>query len=558
MRLSASLSVRLAVAAALLGVGGAAFVLYDLRHATRAGFLQAAVEDASNVTEVIRRATRAGMLENRWQDVYAILKDINDQPGVERIRLLRKDGTIVSSSDPTELNQRLSLDHPSCAPCHDPGPPKANLPRAERIHVSRRADGTRVLGMIEPIPNEPACTGSCHVHKPDQKILGVLVTEVSLAAADRRIEAATRRAFLGAALSMLLLAGMIVATHAYLLRRRMRPLFGAIGRLGKGDYAARVAAGPPDEFAEVSVAFNRMASDLEEAHRELQNWARTLRDRVDERTRELRQTQDQVIQSERLAGLGRLAAVVAHELNNPLAGVLVMVRRARKALARDSFSPEQRKETAGWLEMVDQEVARCGKIVQDLLAFSRHRRASREPVLVNEVASRALRLLGHKLDLAEVDLIETLDPKNPQVVGDTGQIQQALMAVLINAVEAMPQGGALEVATRGRGDGGVEIEIKDSGIGIAAEDLPQIFEPFFTTKADGQGVGLGLSVVYGIVSRHGGRLDIASTPAQGTRVVIQLPAEPPESGPANENDDGTVEPSNAGAPRPYPGGENDG
>ncbi len=558
MRLSSSLSVRLAVAAVLLGVGGAAFVLYDLRHATREGFLQAAVEDASNVTEVIRRATRAGMLENRWQDVYAILKDIDDQPGVERIRLLRKDGTIVSSSDPGEVNRRLALDDPSCAPCHIPGPPKAHLPRAERIHVSRRADGPRVLGMSEPIPNEAACTGSCHVHKPDQKILGVLVTEISLAGADQRIESATRRAFLGAGLSMLLLAGMIVATHAYLLRRRLRPLFGAIARLGKGDYAARVAPGPQDEFAEVTVAFNRMASDLEEAHRELQNWARTLRDRVEERTRELRQTQDQVIQSERLAGLGRLAAVVAHELNNPLAGVLVMVRRTRKALARGAITPEQQKDVASWLEMVDQEVARCGRIVQDLLAFSRHRRASREPVLVNEVASRTLRLLAHKLDLAEVDLVETLDPANPQVMGDTGQIQQAMMAVLINAVEAMPQGGTLEVATRGRGDGGVEIEIRDTGIGIAPEDLPQIFEPFFTTKSDGQGVGLGLSVVYGIVSRHGGRLDVSSMPAQGTRVLIQLPAEPPESGPLAETDDGHGDPSGAPPPGPHPGDENDG
>ena len=558
MRLSASLSVRLAVAAALLGVGGAAFVLYDLRHATRAGFLQAAVEDASNVTEVIRRATRAGMLENRWRDVYAILQDIDDQPGVERIRLLRKDGTIVSSSDPSEVNQRLALDHPSCAPCHIPGPPKANLPREQRIHVSRRADGTRVLGMIEPIPNEAACAGSCHVHKPDQKILGVLVTELSLAGADQRIEAATRRAFLGSAISMLLLAATIVGAHAYLLRRRMRPLFSAIARLGKGDYTARVAAGPADEFAEVSVAFNRMASDLEEAHRELQNWARTLRDRVDERTRELRQTQDQVIQSERLAGLGRLAAVVAHELNNPLAGVLVMVRRSRKALARGTFTPEQQKDLASWLEMVDQEVARCGKIVQDLLAFSRHRRAGREPVVVNDVASRTLRLLAHKLDLAEVDLVENLDPKNPQVMGDTGQIQQALMAVLINAVEAMPQGGTLEVSTRAHGDGGVEIEIRDTGIGIAPEDLPQIFEPFFTTKADGQGVGLGLSVVYGIVARHGGRLDVNSAPAQGTRVVIQLPAEPPDTPAPAEEDDARSEALDAAPHGPHPGGENDG
>ncbi len=528
MRLSASLSLRLAVAAALLGVGGAAFVLYDLRRTAREGLLNAAVEDASTVTEVIRRATRTGMLENRWRDVYAILQDIDDQPGVERIRLFRKDGTVASSSDPSDVGTVFALDHPSCAPCHVPGPPKSDLPRQQRIHVTRREDDTRLLSMIEPIPNEPVCGGSCHVHTPDQKILGVLVTDLSLERADRRVETATERAFFASALSMLLVAGTIVAIHAFLLRRRLRPLSAAIGRLGREDYGARVAAGPDDEFSEVSLAFNRMAADLEEAHSELQNWTRTLSDRVEERTRELRQTQDQVIQSERLAGLGRLAAVVAHELNNPLAGVLVMVRRARKALAREGFTPAQRDEMTAWMETVDREVARCGKIVQDLLAFSRHRRPTREPVPVNEVVSRALRLLGHKLDLAEVDLIERFDPANPAVVGDTGQIQQALMAVLINAVEAMPQGGTLEVSTRGEANGGVVIEVKDSGVGIAPEDLPQIFEPFFTTKADGQGVGLGLSVVYGIVARHGGRLDVVSTPAQGTRVVIQLLPEPPD------------------------------
>lgn len=553
MRLRSSLSLRLAVAAALLGVGGAAFVLYDLRRTARAGLLAAAIEDASTVTEVIRRATRTGMLENRWRDVYAILQDIDDQPGVERIRLFRKDGTVVSSSDPADVGLVFALDHPSCAPCHVPGPPKSDLPRLQRIHVSRREDDARLLSMIEPIPNEPVCAGACHVHTPDQKILGVLVTELSLERADRRVENATERAFLASALSMLLVAGTIVGVHALLLRRRLRPLSSAIRRLGRGDYGARIAAGPDDELSEVSLAFNRMAADLEEAHGELQSWARTLSDRVEERTRELRQTQDQVIQSERLAGLGRLAAVVAHELNNPLAGVLVMVRRARKLLARDDLSTSQRGELSSWLETVDREVARCGRIVQDLLAFSRHRRATREPVPVNEVASRALRLLAHKLDLAEVDLVERFDPGNPQVVGDTGQIQQALMAVMINAVEAMPQGGTLEVATRGETDGGVVIEIKDSGVGIAPEDLPQIFEPFFTTKADGQGVGLGLSVVYGIVSRHGGRLDVSSTPSQGTRVVIQLPPEPPELDGASGDEPGGGERS----PRPALGGTSD-
>jgi two-component system NtrC family sensor kinase len=231
-----------------------------------------------------------------------------------------------------------------------------------------------------------------------------------------------------------------------------------------------------------------------------------------------------MLRSERLACLGRLAAVVAHELNNPLAGVVVYARRAQKALAvADFLAPERRREIAEWMATIDRELGRCGRIVQDLLAFSRRESPVRSPVQVNDLVRQAARLLNHKLSLEDVILELELDEKLPPLVANGGQIEQALLALMINAVEAMPEGGALKITTREHPGGGVDIVVEDTGVGIAPDILPHVLEPFFTTKPEGQGTGLGLSVVYGIVSRHGGRLDFSSTPGAGTRVTMFFP-----------------------------------
>ncbi|MBP7149590.1 MAG: HAMP domain-containing protein [Acidobacteria bacterium] len=526
MRFRASLAARLAVAAAILGAGGAVVLVTSVRSYLRSDFQRNTIDSASSVTELIRRSMRAAMLRNSWQDVREIMENIHAQREIVRIRLLRKDGTIAMSSDASEVGRKLSVEDAECRGCHVPGPPRRDLPREDRVRVFKGADGSRVLGMIEPILNEPACSGACHVHPPGKGVLGVIDTQLSLAHTDAATDASVARLIGGSTAVVLLTASGIVLVHAWMLRRRLRPVLATIGRLGRGDYGARIPPGPRDELSEASLAFNRMAHELEDTHQELRDWANTLQDRVEARTHELHQTQKQVIQSERLACLGRIAAVVAHELNNPLAGVLVLARRAQKMLRRGDIEPQRQAELATWLETIDTEVARCGKIVQDLLVFSRNRPPSREPVDVNEVVRRAARLLGHKLSLDEIDLTLEL-AENASVVGDGGQLQQVLMALMINAVEAMPQGGGLTIATRERAGGGIEIEVKDTGSGIAPEDLPHIFEPFFTTKPEGQGVGLGLAVVYGIVSRHGGRIDVASEPGEGTRFVVQLPPEPP-------------------------------
>ncbi|RPH89314.1 MAG: PAS domain S-box protein, partial [Desulfobacteraceae bacterium] len=213
---------------------------------------------------------------------------------------------------------------------------------------------------------------------------------------------------------------------------------------------------------------------------------------------ELKATQEQLIQSARLASLGKLAATIAHEINNPIAGVLNYIKLLIKIFSKGPVGPERLEELRGFLAIMEKETARCGEIVKNLLSFSRPSVVRKEPAPMNDIIEQALSILTHKIEISGVTLIRQLGPDLPPVTCDFKQIQQALMNIIVNGVEAMTRGGALTIASRFLPkEKMVEVEIRDSGVGIPREDLDNLFEPFFSTKAEGKGVGLGLSVSYG-------------------------------------------------------------
>jgi two-component system NtrC family sensor kinase len=246
---------------------------------------------------------------------------------------------------------------------------------------------------------------------------------------------------------------------------------------------------------------------------------------------------------EKMASLGKLAATVAHELNNPLAGILTYARLVERELGRGDLSAAEREELARYLNLVQKESARCGQIVKNLLLFARRSGVRFAPHHLNEIADRSLMLVHHHIQMAGLKLEQTRLQGDDQVLCDGDQIQQALVALLVNAVEAMPEGGTLSV--RLAPDGGVDaadataevlIEISDTGTGIPADILPHIFEPFFTTKEGGNGLGLGLAVVYGIIQRHGGRIEVDSPPGAGTTFRIHLLRRPALKEPSTEGE----------------------
>jgi PAS domain S-box-containing protein len=240
---------------------------------------------------------------------------------------------------------------------------------------------------------------------------------------------------------------------------------------------------------------------------------------------ELKKAQEQVIRSEKLASLGKLAATIAHEINNPIAAVFNYIRLMIKLIERKRFTPEKLDDIHRYLSTMESEISRCGEIVKNLLAFSRQTGLTMEIQSIEEIIDRTLALLDHDLVMKEIHTVKEIASDLPKIRCDFRQIQQALLNLIGNASEAMTKGGVLTLsATHPADRQSIEIAISDSGSGIPENDLKNIFEPFFTTKEEGKGVGLGLSVVYGIITKHKGSVEVESELDKGTTFRVKLPA----------------------------------
>ena len=235
--------------------------------------------------------------------------------------------------------------------------------------------------------------------------------------------------------------------------------------------------------------------------------------------------QAHILHQDKMMSLGRLAASVAHEINNPLSGVLNYIRLMIRISEGKSLTEEQMQKFGTYLTTVEKEVDRCSRIVGNLLTFSRKSEVVTEAVDLRELMQRCLVLSGHRLKLNDIEVSLDIKPPLPTIMGDPNQLQQCLINLIFNAVDAMPDGGRLDLSISGNDTGdSATVTVADTGCGIAAGDMPYIFEPFFTTKHEGQGTGLGLSTTYGIVERHKGTIDVSSQPGKGATFTIKLPA----------------------------------
>jgi two-component system NtrC family sensor kinase len=239
---------------------------------------------------------------------------------------------------------------------------------------------------------------------------------------------------------------------------------------------------------------------------------------------ELKEAQEQVIRSEKLASLGKLAATIAHEINNPLSAVLTYIRLMMKLIAKGRFSVERLGDISRYLSTMESETSRCGEIVKNLLAFSRQSKTAIETHNIKEIIERSLALIAHELELQEIKIVKEMEPNLPNVQCDSRQIQQVLLNLVGNASEAMAKQGTLTVTVkRSEKNGYLDVVISDTGCGISKENLTNIFEPFFTTKQEGKGVGLGLSIAYGIIARHNGSIEVKSELKKGSSFKVILP-----------------------------------
>ncbi|UCG29199.1 MAG: cache domain-containing protein [candidate division WOR-3 bacterium] len=290
----------------------------------------------------------------------------------------------------------------------------------------------------------------------------------------------------------------------------------ATEKVASGDMTQRVEIDTRDEIGFLGDSFNQMTAALQEATDGYQKLTRTLEEKVREKTEELRATQDFLIQSERLASLGKLAAGVAHEINNPLTSILLNSHLILERFKNNDAVKEN-------LELIINETTRCSSIVSGLLEFARQTPPEKTSVNINKVIESTLLLMETQALVRKVRINKDLQDGLPELMVDLGKIKQVFTNIVMNAIDAMPSGGVLRISSRVPEDTTcVEIVFEDNGKGIPQEHLQRIFDPFFTTKGT-KGTGLGLSISYGIIQQHSGRIDVESKVGKGTKMTIYLP-----------------------------------
>ncbi|HEX5773804.1 MAG TPA: ATP-binding protein [Geomobilimonas sp.] len=490
-------------------------------------FLQEAVSDAENLSEAIIKTTHHQMLDDDRLRAYQMIQEVGTQSGIESIRLINKDGRIIYSTREEEIGTFVDKKAAACNMCHAGATPLTHASTMNRSRFFTNAHGKQVLGLAKAIYNEESCyTAKCHFHPENFRVLGVLDIVISL---DKvmAITSSYRYKFTSMTFFLLLLIWLSITlcTQA-LVSRPVKHLLKHTNLLARGELNSKVLTASNDELGELASAFNTMTVSLKKARDELEDWGRNLEVKVEERTHQLKQIQDQLIRSEKLASLGELVAGIAHEINNPLTGILVF-----SSLVSDD--PRLNPELKDDLEKIRRETQRCAKIVRGLLDFARESVPHKVPTQINDLIDASLDLVTHQSSFHDITVAREYQHALPQVLVDPNQIEQVLVNMLLNASHAMAAGGKLTVTTGlTSGDNRLFISIRDTGCGIPEENLGKIFDPFFTTK-ENLGTGLGLAVSYGIVESHGGNIEVQSTVGVGTAFTIRLPL--PSDGETVEN-----------------------
>jgi two-component system, NtrC family, sensor kinase len=478
---------------------------------------------AERLTHIIQRSTRYQMMRNDREALYQVIRDLGGEPGIRRIRIFNKEGQIRFSTDAGEVGHVVDKQAEACYACHAQGVPLTALRRRDHARSFTDSSGERVIALILPIRNEPSCSSAaCHAHPPEKTVLGVIDSHLSLAAVDA--QSARYQSLLAAfsGVAVLLLCGVSVAFIWGFVHRPIKDLMRGTHRVAGGDLDYRLAVQSRDELGELAISFNKMTAELAEANAEITKWTGTLEQRVEKKTKELEQAHAFLVGSEKMASLGKLAATVAHEVNNPLFGILTYARLCLKELESGNAEEKVRARISTNLQIIERESRRCGDIVKNLLTFARQAPRKRDWNDLNVIVERALTLTRHQMKLNAIETETQLTGGLPQVCCDAGQLQQVVLILVTNAIEATESGGRIKISTSTVADS-ARICVSDNGHGIAADVLPHVFEPFFTTKEDKLRTGLGLAVAKSIIEQHGGRIDVYSAPEKGTEFVVTLP-----------------------------------
>jgi two-component system NtrC family sensor kinase len=469
---------------------------------------------ADQLSKGITSATWHAMLDDHREAAYQVMQTIALKQGIDRIRMFNSAGHLTFSTSQEDRPDSMDL---------------RKLNGNARVDVYRGPDGWRRLDMRTSINNERSCSqAECHAHPKGIKTLGVLDLSLNLESVDHEVASMKYRVLLVTAVEVTLIGLFIVFFTRRFVGQPIERLIEGTKAISQMELDKPLdIAGNSEELDELAHSFDVMRDRLRTALEEINTFTQSLETKVEDRTQQLKSAHQKLLQSDRLASLGQLSASVAHEINNPIAGVLNLSMLLQRMLKDDGIPHERIPEFRKYLAQVTNETTRVGRIVSDLLAFSRRSKPQRAPADVNKIVRMTLSLVQHKMKLSSVEVDTRLAEDLPAAPCDQSQMQQVVLNLLLNAAEATHGKSERRVTVSTSAGGGfVRLVVSDNGEGIAPENLAKIFHPFFTTKPEGKGVGLGLAVSYGIIEAHGGEIEVSSKVGEGTTFTVSLPLQP--------------------------------
>jgi two-component system NtrC family sensor kinase len=521
-----SLSLRLFLwLTGLLVLAFAAYSYVSIR-TTSEQWERTVLESAQNFSDLVQSSTHYSMLINRKEDVRQIIRTIAREAGVDGVRIYDKQGFIVVSGDPDDVGRQVDLEAEACVICHDEGAPPRSLPRGRlaRIYRVQGGDEHRVLGLINPIENTPECSSAaCHAHPSEQTILGVLDVKMSMAEADKRLDATRRQAFTAAAV-IILLIGISSATFIYwTVRRPVHRLVEGSRRIARGDLTERIRINAGDEIGLLADAFNNMTRDLQQAREQILNGSRQLEQRVFEKTGELEKALSEIQELE--SRKSHYMMISAHQLRSPLA----TIKTSLQVLTADYVDPGSKRGQRillGSMKRVDSLLA----IVSDLLELAKIREGQANAPWARNVELTAMLqdVIGAAQPLAQRREVR-LDCRVIEIVvlawGVPADLRYALENIVDNAIRYSHPGGEVEIDLAVSGELAI-LTATDHGIGIPAELQRDVFLEFVRApnakRHAAQGTGLGLTIVREVVERHGGSVSFQSKLNRGTTLTATL------------------------------------
>ena len=373
---------------------------------------------ANQLSETIKHSTKFDMLANRRDHVHNIINRIGEEPSINNLRILNKEGEIIYSIHQNEIGEMVDKNAESCYACHAKNQPLEKLSIEERTRIFRiHPDSSRTLGIINPIYTEPSCyTAECHAHNENQTVLGVLDISVSLAEIDKSTSESSKEMILFTIIAIIIVALILRFAVKNLIQRPVRNLVKATNYVAIGNLNYRIDSNRKDELGKLANSFDNM-------------------------TKKLSEMRLQLVQSDKLASMGKLAAGVAHEINNPLTGVLTY---SSFLLKRAQDNPELKED----LEVIVRETKRSREIVKGLLDFARQSTPRKGKADVNEVIDNALLIVTNQLKINHIKLNKNYSKNLPEIPGDSNQIQQVILNLVVNAIDAIVENkGEISIST---------------------------------------------------------------------------------------------------------------